>query len=82
MLVGLEMVEKAVPREHYDVAVDGKIIGHVTSGMKSPTLDKFLAMAYVPTEYSALGAKLDVIVRGQPKQAVVVKRPFYKPKYK
>lgn len=82
VLVGLEMVAKAVPREHYDVAADGKIIGHVTSGMKSPTLDKFLAMAYVPAEYSALGTKLDIIVRGQPKQAVVVKRPFYKPKYK
>ncbi|MFZ1771436.1 MAG: glycine cleavage system aminomethyltransferase GcvT [Caldilinea sp.] len=82
LLVGLEMVEKAVPREHYDVASDGKVIGHVTSGMKSPTLDKFLAMAYVPPAYSALGTRLDVIVRGQPKAAVVVKRPFYKPKYK
>jgi aminomethyltransferase len=82
LLVGLEMVEKAVPREHYDVASDGQVIGHVTSGMKSPTLDKFLAMAYVPSAYSALGTRLDVIVRGQPKAAVVVKRPFYKPKYK
>lgn len=82
LLVGLEMVEKAVPREHYDVAVDGKVIGYVTSGMKSPTLDKFLAMAYVPAEYSTPGAKLDVVVRGQPKAAVVVKRPFYKPKYR
>lgn len=82
VLVGLEMVEKAVPREHYDVAVDGKLVGHITSGMKSPTLDKFLAMAYIPAEYSAIGTKLDVLVRGQPKQAVVVKRPFYKPKYK
>ena len=82
VLVGLEMVEKAVPREHYDVAVNGQVIGHVTSGMKSPTLDKFLAMAYVPAAYSTPGTKLDVIVRGQPKQAVVVKRPFYKPKYK
>jgi aminomethyltransferase len=82
LLVGLEMVDKAVPREHYDVAVDGKVVGHVTSGMKSPTLDKFLAMAYVPAEYSAVGTRLDVIVRGQPKQAVVVKRPFYKPQYK
>jgi aminomethyltransferase len=39
-------------------------------------------MAYVPSAYSALGTRLDVIVRGQPKAAVVVKRPFYKPKYK
>lgn len=82
LLVGLEMVDKSVPREHYDVAVNGVVVGHVTSGMKSPTLEKFLAMAYVPAEYSATGAHLDVIVRGQPKQAVVVKRPFYKPRYK
>lgn len=82
LLVGLEMVDKAVPREHYDVAVDNKVIGYVTSGMKSPTLGRFLAMAYVPPEYSAPGTRLDVIVRDQPKQAVVVKRPFYKPKYK
>ncbi len=76
------MIDKAVPREGYPVAVDGKVIGHVTSGMKSPTLGKFLAMAYVPAEHSAIGAKVDVIVRGEPKQAVVVKRPFYKPRYK
>lgn len=82
ILVGLEMVDKAVPREHYDIAVNGQVVGHVTSGMKSPTLDKFLAMAMVPAEYSAPGTRLDVIVRGQPKQAVVVKRPFYKPQYK
>ncbi|MFN3333773.1 MAG: glycine cleavage T C-terminal barrel domain-containing protein [Caldilinea sp.] len=45
-------------------------------------MGRFLAMAYVPPEYSAPGTRLDVIVRDQPKQAVVVKRPFYKPKYK
>jgi aminomethyltransferase len=41
-------------------------------------LGKFLAMAYVPARYSALGTVLEVIVRDQPKQAVVVKRPFYR----
>jgi aminomethyltransferase len=82
LLVGLEMVDKAVAREHYDVAVAGQVVGHVTSGMKSPTLDKFLAMALVPAAYAANGATVDVVVRGQPKQAKVLKRPFYKPRYK
>ena len=82
LLVGFEMVDKAVAREHYDVAVDGQVVGHVSSGMKSPTLDKFLGMAFVPAAYSALGAEFDVLVRGQPKKARVVKRPFYKPRYK
>jgi aminomethyltransferase len=82
LLVGFEMLDKAVAREHYDVAVDGTIVGHVTSGMKSPTLDKFLGMALVPPAHSAPGAEFDILVRGAPKKARVVKRPFYKPRYK
>lgn len=82
LLVGLEMVDRAVAREHFDVAVDGAVVGHTTSGMKSPTLDKFLALAFVPPAHSALGSQVDVLVRGQPRKAVVVKRPFYKPRYK
>lgn len=82
LLVGFEMVDKAVAREHYPVAVAGEIVGWVTSGMKSPTLDKFLGMAYVPSEYASIGTTIDVIVRDSPKKAVVVKRPFYKPRYK
>lgn len=82
LLVGFEMVDKAVAREHYEVAVNGNVVGYVTSGMKSPTLDKFLGMAYVPAEHAANGSELDILIRGQPKKAVVVKRPFYKPRYK
>jgi aminomethyltransferase len=50
--------------------------------MKSPTLDKFLGMAYVPAALSKLGTEIDILVRGQPKRAIIVKRPFYKPRYK
>ena len=82
LLVGFEMIDRAVPREHYDIARDGAIIGHVTSGMKSPTLDKFLGMGYVPRQFSALGTEIDVMVRGQAKRAAIVKRPFYTPRYK
>ncbi len=82
MLVGLEMVDKGVPREHYPIAVGGQIIGHVTTGMKSPTLDTFLALAYVPPAFSKLGSEVDVIIRDQPKKARVVKRPFYTPAYR
>jgi aminomethyltransferase len=82
LLVGFEMLDKAVAREHYDVAVNGQVVGHVTSGMKSPTLDKFLGMALVPAAHTAVGSEFDILVRGQPKRACVVKRPFYKPRYK
>ena len=82
LLVGLIMVEKAVPRDHYPLAVDGAVVGHVTTGMKSPTLDAFLALGYVPRELSKIGTEIDVLVRGQARKAKVVKRPFYTPRYK
>ena len=82
LLIGFEMVDKAVPREQYAIAVHGQTIGHVTTGMKSPTLDKFLGMGYIPPAYSGLGTEIDILIRGQPKKAKIVKRPFYKPRYK
>jgi aminomethyltransferase len=82
LLVGFEMLERAVPREGYPLAIDGQTVGHVTTGMKSPTLDKFLGMGYLPREHTKIGAEFDVLIRGQPKRARVVKRPFYTPRYK
>lgn len=82
VLVGFEMVDKAVPREGYAVAVDGVAVGQVTTGLKSPTLDKFIGMAYVPPHLAAIGTLLEIIVRGAPKQARTVKRPFYRPRYR
>ncbi len=82
LLVGFEMIDRAVPREHYPIALDGEIVGHVTTGMKSPTLDKFLGLGYVPRDHSKLGTEIDVMVRGQAKRARIVKRPFYTPRYK
>ena len=82
LLIGFEMLDKAVAREHYPIAVDGQLVGHVTTGMKSPTLDRFFGLGYVPRAFSAVGSPIDVIVRGQPRKARVVKRPFYKPRYK
>lgn len=72
----------AVFREHYPIAVDGEVVGHVTTGMKSPTLDKFVGLGYVPRDHSKIGTEIDILVRGAPKRAVIVKRPFYKPQYK
>jgi aminomethyltransferase len=81
LLIGFEMLDKAVPREHYELAINGATVGTVTTGMKSPTLDKFLGLGYVPTAQSAPGTEIDVLIRGQPKKAKIVKRPFYQPRY-
>ena len=77
-LIGFEMIDKAVAREGYPILADGQPVGHVTSAMKSPTLDAFLGMAYVQKPYSAIGAEIDVVVRGQPRRASIIRRPFYR----
>lgn len=82
LLVGFEMIERSVPRDHYPIAVNNEVVGYVTTGMKSPTLDKFLGLGYVPRQFSSLGSEIEVMVRDVPKRAKIVKRPFYAPRYK
>ena len=82
ILVGFEMIDRAVAREQYEIAVGGQVVGYVTTGMKSPTLDKFVGLGYVPSAHQKIGTEIDILVRGTPKKATVVRRPFYKPRYK
>lgn len=82
LLVGFEMIDRGVAREGYAIRVAGEEVGHVTSGMKSPTLDRFLGLGYVPRGMNSLGTELEIMVRGTPKRAKVIRRPFYRPRYK
>lgn len=80
-LVGFEMTEKVIARDHWDVVDDDSArIGYVTSGSPGPTVGKNIGLAYVPTERGAIGAPLKVRdpARGRMGNAVVVKTPFYK----
>jgi aminomethyltransferase len=77
-LVAFELVDKAFPRQHYEIQKNGRKIGEVTSGTFSPSLDKGIGLGYVPVEYSGIGTELDVIIRGKQNRAVVIKPPFYK----
>lgn len=79
--VGLKLAGKRVPREGFDIFADAagqRRIGQVTSGTFSPTFQQPLAMAYVPPEFSTLGAQVYVDVRGRLEPAQVVKLPFYR----
>lgn len=77
-LVGIEMIDRGIPRSHYLVKRDGIPIGEVTTGTQSPTLKRNLGLALVETAYSAVGTELEVEIRGKLLKAVVVKAPFYK----
>jgi aminomethyltransferase len=77
--VGFRLLERGgSPRSHYDVAVDGNVIGHVTSGAMSPTLGENIGIALINAEFAGIGKPLEIIVRGKPVRAVQVKVPFYK----
>jgi aminomethyltransferase len=77
-LVGLVMRDNAIARHGYPVLVDGKEVGVVTSGTASPTLDRRIAMAYLPAQAAAVGDEVEVVVRDRPYRAEQVKLPFYK----
>ncbi len=76
-LVGFRMVERAVPRAQYPLAIDGKEVGLVTSGSFSPTLQENLGLGYIPSQYAREGQQLEVLVRGKSRRAEVIKTPFY-----
>ncbi len=81
-LVGIEMVDRAVARHGYPVLKDGRRVGIVTSGSYGPSVDKYIAMAYVETPLTSVGAELAVEIRGQARAARVVRTPFYASKVK
>lgn len=81
-VVGFEMVDKGVPRHESEVMVGGELVGEVTTGMFSPTAQKYVGLALVPTRFAPVGTELDILIRDEPRRAVVVKKPFYIPAYR
>lgn len=78
-LVGFEMIDRGIPRHGYNIVdAGGTVIGAVTSGTQSPSLNKAIGLGYVPTALSAPGSVIHVDVRGKVLKAQVVKTPFYK----
>jgi aminomethyltransferase len=77
-LVGLQMVDDAIPRAGYEVRHDGEPVGRVTSGTQSPTLGTRIAMALVSADRAGIGNEFEVVVRERPQRAEQVKLPFYR----
>lgn len=76
-LVGLEMIDRGIPRHGYAIQDnDNNVIGVVTSGTQAPSLGKAIAMGYVSLDNAAEGTEINVIVRDKPLKAKVVKMPF------
>jgi aminomethyltransferase len=76
-IVGLE-VTGGVARHGHAVVKDGAVVGQVTSGTFGPTVQKNIALAYVPAGLAKIGTDLAVRIRDRDIPAKVVKVPFYK----
>ncbi len=76
-LVGFKVTERGVPRHGYELtSPEGEVMGVVTSGTMSPCLKVGFGLGYVKSEYSKVGTKIAISIRGRLIGAEVVKIPF------
>jgi aminomethyltransferase len=77
-LVGLELEGRRIARQGTPLKQGDAVVGEVTSGTFSPTLQKSIAMALVDAAVAGLGTQLEADLKGTPNPAKIVALPFYK----
>jgi len=77
-LIGIEMIERGVSRGGYAVYENDQLIGALTSGAPSPTLNKNIGMGYVEAAYAIVDTTVLIDIRGKRTAARIVALPFYK----
>ena len=78
-LIGFRMIERGIPRAKYNLSnAQQEIIGQVTSGTQSPSLNTGIGLGFVEKEYTTVGSTIYVNIRTKQVAAEVVKLPFYK----
>ena len=81
-IVGLELEGNAIPRHGYPVEVNGEQVGEITTGYRSISTGKSVAMAMINKPYDKLGTEVEVRIRKKTFPAKVVKKRFYDKSYK
>lgn len=81
-IVGIELEGNAIPRHGYPVEVNGEVVGEVTTGYRSISTGKSVAMAMVQKPFDKLGTEVEVRIRKKTFPAKVVKKRFYDKNYK
>lgn len=78
-LVAFELDERGIPRQGYEIVDEnGKVVGNVTSGTMSPSLEKGIGLGYIPAPLAGIGKKISIQIRKKAIPATQVKLPFYK----
>jgi aminomethyltransferase len=74
-LTGVVLDDRQVPRADCPVLVEGEPAGEVTSGNLSPTLERGIALAFLPPDTKP-GTPVEIDIRGRRAPGVVAKPPF------
>nr|WP_317630716.1 glycine cleavage system aminomethyltransferase GcvT [uncultured Flavobacterium sp.] len=78
-LIGFELIERGIPRHDYEIVdANGNVIGKVTSGTQSPSLNKGIGLGYVTIENAKADTEIFIRIRKNDVAAKIVKTPFYK----
>ena len=77
-LVCIKMKDRGIPRKGYILMVDDAVVGEVTSGTQSPSLNEGIGLAYVSASHAELGTELKIKIRKNFLNCVIIKPPFYK----
>jgi len=77
-LVPFELKGRAIARTGYPILSEGRKVGDVTSGNFSPSVEKSVGMGYVELGCETEGTRVQIDVRGEPVEGVIVKSPFVK----
>ncbi len=76
-IIGLNMIDKGIPRSGYKISDGEKEIGYISSGTMSPSLGTAIGIGFVKPDFSHTGQHIFVEIRKQLLKAKVVKTPFY-----
>jgi aminomethyltransferase len=77
-VVGIEMIDRGIPRHGYPVYLGEELIGEVTTGTQVPTTKRNIGLALLKTANTAVGTQVEIEIRGKRLKAEVVATPFYK----
>ena len=75
-LVGMRLLDRGVPRKGFSIFREDRKVGELTSGTHSPSLKSGIGLGYVEKEFSEIGTKLELEIRGQRVKAEIVRLPF------
>jgi len=78
IIVGLNLLDRGIIREHYKIFIKSEEIGYVTSGGYSPTLKKTIGLGLIKRQYHEEGTELEIEVRNKLLKGIIVSTPFYR----